>query len=433
MDERGAGELLGAALRAASASKNELSGVDLTEGWYDAVTAPLPDGSPIESVGPIVLGWRLISSRASDAYQPIVYMKGAVVMDMLARSLGEDVFPKVLQQVVKAGGGRTISTEDLFSDDRDGHLHRPRRPSRRSTSTAPACPRCYYDCRFEKTAERLAGQGHGPPADAAPLPLQGGAPRTGGPSTWCARRRRQVDVKTSTVVVPVTIAVYNPEAGKAGQGRRRTARCTATSCSRARPREFAINVTYEPKRVWLDKDKRVFASFLDEDRHPKWFQYLQGQTAAAAGEPAAAAAFYDKALAAKEPPPDDGRTVYYEDMKWRERRLNAWIELSRARLHLDQGDEAAAEAAIGRAQRTLGEDYATVRVLRARLEIRRGDYEKACRRLRKGVIASETLDTSEAYVLMAVAAQKSGHADDFAKALKRAKDTGADVSALTGS
>jgi hypothetical protein len=72
-------------------------------------------------------------------------------------------------------------------------------------------------------------------------------------------------------------------------------------------------------------------------------------------------------------------------------------------------------------------------VLRARLEIRRGDYEKAYRRLRKGVIASETLETSEAYVLLAVAAQKAGHADDFLRALKRAKDTGADVSVLTGS
>jgi len=410
--------------------KNELSGVDLTEGWYGAVTAPLPDGSPIESVGPIVLGWRLISSRASDAYQPIVYMKGAVVMDMLARSLGEEIFPKVLRQVVKAGGGRTISTEDLFSvietvtsTDLD--------PFTAQYVYGTGLPEVLYSAGFEKTAEGWLVKGTARQQTPHRFRYKV-VPTATGTFDVVRTAMQQVDVKTSTVIVPVTIAVYNPEAGRAGKDGSNGA-VRGNILLKGETTDFAINVKFEPRRVWLDKDKRVFASFLDEDQHPKWFQYLQGETAAAAGDAAAAAAFYDKALAAREPPPDDGRTVYYNNLKERERRLNAWIELSRARLQLDRGDEAAAEAAIGRAQRTLGEDYPTVRVLRARLEIRRGDYEKAWRRLRKGVIASETLDTSEAYVLMAVAAQKSGHADDFAKALKWAKDTGADVSALTGS
>jgi hypothetical protein len=410
--------------------KNELSGVDLTEGWYDAVTAQLPDGSPIESVGPIVLGWRLISSRATAAYQPIVYMKGAVVMDMLARSLGEENFPKVLRQVVKAGGGRTITTEDLFSvietvtsTDLD--------PFTAQYVYGTGLPEVLYSASFEKTADGWLVKGKARQQTPHRFRYKV-VPTDKGTFDVLRTATQQVDVKTSTVVVPVLIAVYNPEAGRPGKDGSNGA-VRGNILLKGETTEFAINVPFEPKRVWLDKDRRVFAYFLDEARHPKWFQYMQGQTAAAAGDRAAAAGFYGKALEAKEPPPDDGRTVYYEDLKWREKRLNAWIELSRARLHLDQGDEAAAEAAIGRAQRTLGEDSETVRVLRARLEIRRGEYDKAYRRLRKGVIASETLDTSEAYVLMAIAAHRTGHADEFAKVLKWAKETGADMSALTGS
>ncbi|HYH46810.1 MAG TPA: M1 family aminopeptidase [Thermoanaerobaculia bacterium] len=409
---------------------NELSGVNLTEGWYQAVSARLPDGSTIESVGPIVLGWRLISSRASDAYQPIVYMKGAVIMDMLAHSLGEDVFPKVLRQVVKAWGGRTISTEDLFSaietvtsTDLD--------PFTAQYVYGTGLPEVLYSARFEKTADGWLVKGTARQQTTHRMRYKV-VPTQRGTFDVVLKAARQVDIEASTVVVPVTIGVYNPGAGKAGRDGTNGA-VKGNIVLKGETTEFAINVKHEPRRLWLDKDKRVFASFLDESRHPKWFNYLQGQTAALAGDSATAAAFYDKALAAKEPPPDNRRTVTYDDLKRRERQLNAWIELSRARLQLDRGDEAAAEAAIGRAQRTLGDDHTTVRVLRARLEIRRGDYEKAWRRLRKGVIASEMLDTSEAYVLLAVAAQKAGHADDFLRALKRAKDIGADVSALTGS
>ena len=410
--------------------KNELSGVDLTHGWQEAVTARLPDGSPVESVGPIVLGWRLASSRALDAYQPIVYMKGAVVMDMLARSLGETTFPQVLRQIVKVAGGRTISTEDLIS------------MIERVTSAdldlfadqyiyGTGLPEVLYSARFEKSGEGWVVKGTARQQTPHRFRYKVVTTDTG---TFDVVRiaARQVDVKTSMVVVPVTIAVYNPKAGRAGKDGSNGA-VRGNIVLRGEKTDFVIDVPFEPKRIWLDKDKRVFASFLDEARHPKWFQYLQGSTAAAAGDSAAAAAFFEKALKAKEPPPDDGRTVYYDQLKERERLLNATIELSRARLFLDQGNESAAEESLNRAQRTLGEDSENVRVVRARLEIRRGDYEKAYRRLRKGVFVSATMDSSEAFVLLAVAAHQTGHAEELILALKWAKDTGADVSALTGS
>lgn len=410
--------------------KNELSGVNITDGWHQAVSERLPDGSPIESVGPLVLGWRLISSRAADAYQPIVYMKGAVVTDMLARLLGEDIFPKVLRQVTKAAGGKTISTEDLFSmietvtsTDLD--------PFTDQYVYGTGLPQVLYSARFEKAADGWVIKGTARQQTPHRYRYKV-VPTDRGTFDVVRTAAQQVDLKTSTVVVPVTAAVYDPGEGRAGKDGANGA-VQGNILLKGESTDFVINVPYEPKRVWLDKDRRVFALFLDEGRHPKWVQYMQGQKAAAAGDPAAAAAFFERALEAKEPPPDDGRIVYYDQLKRRERLLNAWIELSRARLFLDQGDEAAAEEAIGRAQRTLGDDDEVVRVLRARLEVRRGDFEKAYRRLRQGVFATENLDTSEAYVLLAIAAQKTGRSDDFAKALRWARETGADVSALTGS
>lgn len=413
--------------------KNELSGVDLTEGWFAAVTSPLPDGSPIESVGPVVLGWRLVSSRASDAYQPIVYMKGAVVVDMLARMLGEDAFPKVLRQIVKAAGGGMISTEDLFS-----MIGKVASADLKAFADqyvyGTGLPEVYYDFRFEKDGD--AGDGwvvKGTARQHTPHRFRYKVVATDRGTFDVVRQAAgQVDVKTSALVVPVTVAVNDPKGGKKGlYGANAVVK--GNLLMKGETAEFAIPVPYEPKKFWLDKDHRVFAYFLSEERHPKWFLYLQGQKAAAAGEPDKAETLYQKALTTKEPPPDDGRTVYYDSLKWQDRTLNGRIELSRARLFLDRNDEAQAEASLEKAQRALGDDDDTVQVLRARLEIRRGDFEKAFRRLRKGVLGTEDLDTSEAYALLAIAAQKAGHADDLAKALKRAKETGADVAALGGS
>lgn len=408
--------------------KNELSGVDLTEGWFDAVTAPLPDGSPVESVGPVVLGWRLVSSRASDAYQPIVYMKGAVVVDMLARMLGEEAFPKVLQQIVKVAGGGMISTEDLFA--MIGKVtSADLQPFADQYVYGTGLPEVYYDFQFAKEGDGWVVKGTA--RQQTPHRFRYKVVATDRGTFDVVRQAAgQVDVKTSALVIPVTVAVVDPKGGKKGLYGANAA-VKGNLLLKGESADFSIPVPYEPKKFWLDKDHRVFGYFLSEERHPKWYLHQQGEKAAVAGNLDEAAALYEKALAAKEPPPDDGRTVYYDNMKWQERILNGRIELSRARLFLDRGDEAKAEDSLDKAQRALGDEDDSIQVLRARLEVRRGDFEKAFRRLRKGVLGTEDLDTSEAYALLAVAAHKTGHAEDLAKALKKAKESGADMAALS--
>src|SRR5579862_5822117 len=56
----------------------------ITVSWRRDLAATAVDGRPIEALGPVVLGERLSSSRADDAYTAIVYGKGAVVLEMLA-------------------------------------------------------------------------------------------------------------------------------------------------------------------------------------------------------------------------------------------------------------------------------------------------------------------------------------------------------------
>ena len=406
---------------------NELTGVDLTEGWRGEVTAALPDGSPLESVGPVVLGPRLESTRASGAYQAIVYRKGAVVLDMLARSLGQDVFPKVLRQVVKVSGGKTISTEDLLSmietvtsADLDGFA--------RQFVYGTGLPEVVYSYRFEKKGSGWVVRGQA--RQLAPFRYRFRVAKTGSGAFDVVREAvRQIDTAKSVMVVPVQIGVYDPQGGRKVldganslvSGHIRIQGVTS---------DFEMELPHEPKRFWLDRDSKVFGLFYDEVRQPKRALYLRGLRAASSGEAEEAAALYARALEARDLPPDTGGTVYYENLREMNRLLSGLIEVGQARLLLDHDREAEAEAALGRAQRTLGDNDPRVRLLRSRLEVRRGEYDKAFRRLRKELIADESMDAVEGYVLLAIAAQATGQAAELETALRKARDAGADLASL---
>jgi tetratricopeptide (TPR) repeat protein len=113
--------------------------------------------------------------------------------------------------------------------------------------------------------------------------------------------------------------------------------------------------------------------------------------------------------------------------------MNAQIELGRARLLLDQGRDDDADAALGKASYLLG-DLEEFTLLKSRLDVRRGNYDKAFQRLRKGLKpGADALDSSEGYALLAISARATGHKEELDKALKKARENGADVSALAGS
>ena len=88
---------------------------EMSAGWRAALERKIDDGRTIESLGPIVLGSRLNSSRAANGYGAIVYRKGAVVLAMLARAVGEERFLEMLRSLVDSSMGEVITTADFVS------------------------------------------------------------------------------------------------------------------------------------------------------------------------------------------------------------------------------------------------------------------------------------------------------------------------------
>ncbi len=397
---------------------------DLTAHWQRELTSSLPDGRSLESVGPLVLGGRLASSHAEDAYVPIVYKKGAVILGMLARGLGEENFPKVLKQIVKVENGRTISTEDFFT-----LIERITGKDFKAFTAqfvyGTGLPQVLYSYRFEKSDKGWMVKGEARQETPHRFHYKVvSTPR--GTFDVAAEPVREVDVKQSTLVVPVEVEVLDPKQGK-GKGKdgaNTTVRGNIVVQGESTP--FEIPLEQEPKAFWLDRRDQVFGLFFDESRHPKRMLLFRGEKAAVEGKPVEAVALFDKALDTEEPPPDTGETVYYADLQYAKRIVNAQIELGRARLLLDQGKDDEADAALGRVDRLLRDDEEYT-LLQARLAVRRGEYDKAFQRLRKGP------KSSEAYALLAISARATGHKEELDKALKKARENGADVTLLSGS
>lgn len=402
---------------------DKLVGVDLNEGWQRTLTTALPDGRPLESAGPLVLGTRLLSSKTEGAYQPIVYEKGSVILDMLARSLGEENFPKVLRQVVKASNGGTLSTEDFLSLI-ERITGADLQPFAGQFIYGTGLPKVVYNYRFDKQKEGWVVKGEARQQMPNRYRYKVVQPS---PGHFDVTREavQQLDVRRSTLVVPAEIEVFDPgkAKGKGRDGANATIRGNIQLKGESSPFEIAVKA--EPRGFWLNRRAKVFGLFFDENRYPKSVLFFQAMNAIAAGKPQEAAMLFDRASATEEAPPDD--LIYYANIQEARRLMNAQIDLGRARLFLDQGKDDQAEAALDRTGRLVDESEANL--LRSRLAVRRGSYDKAFRQLNKGVAGGDL--GGEGIALLAVAARASGHTDEYEKALKKAREIGVDVAALT--
>lgn len=71
------------------------------------------DGRTVESMGPVIWGLRLQSSQSEVAWRTIVYEKGAWIMHMLRRRMGDAKFGTLLAEVTKRYAREVISTEQF--------------------------------------------------------------------------------------------------------------------------------------------------------------------------------------------------------------------------------------------------------------------------------------------------------------------------------
>jgi len=66
------------------------------------------------------------------------------------------------------------------------------------------------------------------------------------------------------------------------------------------------------------------------------------------------------------------------------------------------------------------------------MEVRRGAYEEAYKRLRKPLLVSRNSDSPVGLALLAVAARETGHEKEERRATELAVDQGVDLSVLDG-
>jgi Flp pilus assembly protein TadD len=400
-------------------------------GWETLLAAPLADGRRVESVGPLTLGSRLESTLAEGAYAAIVYKKGAIVLDMLAQALGRDKFTKALHDIFGLAAGKVISTEVLLAA-----LQRSSGAELQSFAQqfvyGTGLADLSYDYAFAPSTP-----GHwkvsGNVRQRLPHHYRWSVGATGpaGRLDVVREPRGESEVEGRWLLVPFQIGVLDPKAPKDKVHELDDVKTTGFVVGQVLVKgassPFELEVEYEPKRLWLDRERIVLATVHDDTHDIKRARFRQGLEAAAKGDVAAAEKLWKEAVATKPADPDEVQHVTQE--------LDATIELALARLRLDRGEDGEAAAAVERAGDRLGRwaDESVrgeVDLLQSRLDLRAGRFPEAYRRLKKAVLRRGSVDSPEAHLLLAIAALRTGDRDGFDDAVASAEERGADVKAL---
>ena len=396
-------------------------------GWQQELTATLDDGRPIESLGPLVLGERLFSSRSRDAYQAIVYRKGALVLEMLARKFGEQDFLRALEALVGAAAGRVISTADFLSlleqitaIDLDAFA--------RQFIFGTGLPEVTYDYAFEPDGEG-GWRVHVDARQEMPARTRYAVVPTADGGLDVARGQVDPpDVEDSELVVPFQILLAG-DAGNVSESRQRI--LIGRMVISGRHTELTLELDEQPIKLWLDRDREIFGRFLDRRLHPKRLLLQQASKLASAGDLEAAADTLRRALATRSP------LASNDDL------LDAHLHLRLAGVLLDLGSDADAAGSLDGAREAFEQGKAELprsevrrfasafEVVEARIEVRRGDYLAALERLRGGVLDPKDATSTEGYLLLAIAARATGNHRELEQALEIARRRGADVSPLT--
>jgi tetratricopeptide (TPR) repeat protein len=417
--------------------------------WQSILAQSTLDGRPVESLGPLVLGRRLSSSRSLDAYEAIVYKKGVVVLNMLDQYFGERLFLRLLREVVRRAGGDVVSTDDLLRILAEASRSEIDWFAEQYVYKT-GLPEVYYSYEFEQLDDgkwRIEGAVR----QRTPYRYAYRVERTADGGFDIRRRAyEQIDVSESRLVVPVQIAVYNPGTSpgfttakvrkrQAEKNKDRPANSTLVGrlLQRSERFEFSLVVDYEPKDFWLDREGMVFGRFFSEHQSPKRAMLYQGFDHAARGDLQAAEDSFLRALeAAVTPEQPEGNSLDAFLVGWEQRYLDATIHTNLAWIYMDQGRLEDAREEIRLARRTPHsftrariEDALTL--LDSRYEILLGEYEQAFKRLRRDMLPEGTPGRTEAWLLYGIAAQAIGNREELERAAQTLSQRGVDVSILT--
>ncbi len=420
-----------------------------TTRWREELEALTNDGRTIESLGPITLGPRLDSSKSDAAYDAIVYTKGAMVLDMLAKVFREERFVGMLGQISRRAAGMSMSTDTFFAaieklsgEDLDWfvaqYIH------------GTGIPEIYYSHRIEKAGDGswvINGNLKAIPRNR--LRYRAVAREGGGFDLRC-EGVPQGKPEQWNLVLPFQVLFHDPERVPGNDDSSKSKPDTASPRANAQvngrftitdlQKPFSVEIEQEPIAFYLDRNGEVLAHFYSETRYPRRSLRFQGETLLAAGRWDEAESALRKALQAPYYVTDrlgDEEQESRLQEKWEKRAQleESWIHLGLARLQAEQGRVLEGRAEIRSATKAAPERpsinfEAEVIALEARLDLVAGDAEGAYRRL-KSAERKNLGGRTETRALMAVAAQMTGHKRDAARAreaLENKKDV--DLSAL---
>jgi hypothetical protein len=411
-------------------------GLGPTSGWQAELGRFTRNGRPVESLGPVALGARLNSSLGGDAYQAIVYKKGAVVLDMLARLFGEGAFLDILREVVRAADGRVISTDDFLTLlERIGGVELDW--FRRQYVLGTGLPEVFYDYRIENLGEgrwAVDGQARQQSTVVYRYRIERRSDGALDVTRWGEPR---LDVSDSMLVVPFQIGIADEPAGgggPAGDGAMRSF-LTGRLVLRGELSPFRLEVERRPVILWLDRDGEVFGRFFAAARWPRRSALQRGLDLAAAGD-------FDEAEAAWLGAFDE--PVVTDDEQWLGSGLDVEASASMvdtslhvvlARLYLDRGRPVEAAERIELARGRLRSDdrwqfERELLALEARLAILSGRPDQALRELRQALDRDAELESTEVAALLAVASHLAGPPADWAAACRDARSRGVDLGPL---
>jgi len=415
----------------------------LSAGWRDSLERRLDNGLAVDDLGPVVLGARLNSSVASYGYRAIVYRKGAAVLAMLARAVGEGRFLETLRGIVETRGGGVLTTQ-AFLDAVQAETQVDLTGFARQYVYGTGIPLVYY-CW---SAEPADGGGFEVRVEARRrrVPETGGALVRFGEGGWDVVRAASEPADGATaLVVPYR---WIEESDGPGAPQVQLGHLTIQGAEH----ESVFPAARPPSDFRLDPNGEILAHVHSASAEPKRAARLRAEDLAAEGRVDDAERWFLRAI---DEPVGEGPAVvlpWMRDLDSAARDEDARARLGLARIRLDRGDVAGAVTWLGAVEQALeGEDrFRLARdVLRARLLLRDGDVREPFALLRRTLrpmleadtrswadvlarvrLNSEPEALAEAAALLAAAARETGDEDVFERALALARQRRVDVSAL---
>ena len=373
-----------------------------------ALARQTSSGRAVASLGSVMLGGRLSFNFGSEAYQAIVYEKGAAVFGSLAESLGLDATWQMLGALARAVNNRVIRTETFFSAiaHMSGRDLAPFVDSFVRGSGVPVVIYEYAIARDESGQWRVDGIAHRLPSARFRYAVE--QTERG----WDVVRRfgRVPEISEWVAAVPYVLQTATVElrGGVEIQGARS---------------EFSITSASQPRSFELDPNGRLLAEYHGGRSGSVEVPYRLGKQLLSLGRHAEAEPLLQEALALLEA--QDGEID----------RHHVPVHLELARLHTDLGDLPAAREQLRQINRMLpanSDSHAGERrLLEARIQLRAGQYRFAAETLleylRRYSIELATIDANslldashstpllfahgEMMALLAVAARGSGGSD----------------------